>query len=351
MFDLTSLQDVSLVNPAWMVVFGLVGICFLVWAIVRKRRSGRGVLWRAILGAIALIVAVVFLVNMMTGYYPRVFNLIKNQPAANANFGETPDDPSQGTLQVAEIPGTASHVGSYPANVWLPPQYFTDKSAQFPIVYLMHGQPGSYSDWFASPWANQVVLSQSRAKTPFIMVVPTELPTPDSDTECVNGAAGNWETYLSTDVTNWARQNLRIKPGVQHSAIGGLSMGGYCAQQLALRNPSTFSAFGNFVGSTQPTFDGGMAALFGDPPNLAQTVASYSSRWIVQNQPASRSVANWLQAGADDPVTAADQAAYVSTARQLNIPVTASTVPAGHIVSNYRLALQEWLAWVLPRIK
>ena len=40
--------------------------------------------------------------------------------------------------------------------VYLPPQYFTNPTEQFPVVYLFHGSPGQPADWFhAAParWA------------------------------------------------------------------------------------------------------------------------------------------------------------------------------------------------------
>ena len=69
----------------------------------------------------------------------------------------------------------------------------------------------------------------------------------DADTECVDGIQGKWQTYLAKDVPDWIAGHRRMQTGAEHTAIAGYSMGGYCAQMTALRNPSVYS-----VSATSP---------------------------------------------------------------------------------------------------
>ncbi len=352
---MTTLTDLPLLTPWWLIGFGLVSLLFLIWALARKRRKRRGFVFLLIVAIVFLVIAGLFGTNMALGRYPTVYALIHNQPA-DFNFDQESANPSpgQGSLQTANIPGNSSGVGSFPADVWLPPQYFSDKGARFPIIYLYPGEPGSYQDWFGSDNANQTALAAANAGKPVIVIAPTVAPTPTKDSECVNGAAGNWETYLSVDVTGWVAENFgsRIKPGAEHAAVGGLSMGGYCAQMMALKHPSQFSAFGNISGTTQPTFDGGMAALFGPVPNLSQTVNSYTSTWIIANQPPSNSVKSWIAIGNSDAASLkADQALYVAQAQARGMKVTTQSFSGGHSPNVWQEGFQSWLSWVYPFIK
>src|SRR5207248_9513626 len=81
------------------------------------------------------------------------------------------------------------------------------------------------------------------------------------DTECLNGPAGNAETYLAADVPAWAAAHPDVAPASW--AVAGLSEGGYCAAHLALAHPRLFSAFGDFSGEVRPHFDFGAPAAPG----------------------------------------------------------------------------------------
>jgi hypothetical protein len=63
-----------------------------------------------------------------------------------------------GQLARLAIPNDHTGVGSGPAWVWLPPQYFSEPDRRFPVVYLFHGSPGQPADW-STPAAPRVSLS------------------------------------------------------------------------------------------------------------------------------------------------------------------------------------------------
>lgn len=265
----------------------------------------------------------------------------------------TPPSAGQASLQHVTIPGDESGLGDLPADVWLPPQYFSHPDQKFPLVYMYHGDPGKSTDWFGGNQAGVPALAQAKAGRPAVFIAPTVSPAAspgtNTDTECVNGPSGNWFTYISQDVPSWAKENLRIIGDAKHTAAAGLSMGGTCAQLFALKSPNELLAFGNISGTTAATATVGTSALFGT--TNPQVTNQYNSKWIIANQPASNKVASWLATGSGDSLALkADQASYASLARQKGMTVTQTTLVGGHGGATWAEGGAAWIPWVLPRI-
>ena len=96
---------------------------------------------------------------------------------------------------------------------------------------------------------------------PFIIVVPE-----GGHSYWLNhaGDGERWGDYVATDVVRFTDENYRTLPGRENRAIGGLSMGGLGAMQLALNHPDEFSV----VGMRSPTLrrigDPDVPPFFGD---------------------------------------------------------------------------------------
>jgi enterochelin esterase-like enzyme len=142
----------------------------------------------------------------------------------------------QGTIQ----PSTRQSL------VYLPPGYTRARS--YPVVYLLHGMPGSPSGFAHSLQLAQVGDSLG---TPFIAVAPVAGPTSKYRGEW----AGPWEDYLIKDVVPWVDANLSIGP----RTIAGLSAGGYGAVDIALRHPGLFGTIESWSGYFTPFRDGPLA--------------------------------------------------------------------------------------------
>lgn len=337
------------------ILFDLCALAVVLYALLRRRQGYRW--WRWPLPAVIpfLLLAALTAVNVQLGYVHTLGSLVSSLPyeigptslltTATGNY-------PQGVVVEATIPSPTSNVGSFPALIFLPPQYFTETPArQFPVAYLLPGSPGQPKDWFIGGDAATIGLASADQQQPMVLVSPTVGPEILSDTECVNGPQGNWETYLAIDVVDWVTQNSRVIPGAQGQVVAGLSMGGYCAQMLALRNPTRFMAYGNFSGFTVPTYDAGLPALFGDVANLGETVASYSASWILANQPQSHSVHNWLGAGTEDePEILAQQLAFVSLAKRLQLITQFQELTGAHTFYVWQESLTLWLPWAYAQL-
>ncbi len=339
-------------------------ICFIVltigaiyWCWRRRRNAKKWYFWPLPVVIAGILLFTLAGANWYFGYYQRSGDLFDSYqfPTGSSDLltakgGRYPS----GVVVSVAIPSPVSGVGARGAEIFLPPQYFTaPPDFKFPVVYLYPGVPGTQIDWFTGGMAWQTGLAAAKNDRPAILVSPSVAPSYGTDTECVNSQHGNWETYLAVDVPNWVASSSRSLVGATANATAGLSMGGYCAQMLALRHPDKFSMSGNFSGTTLPTYPGGMAALFGPGPNLVATTDSYNTNWIIQNVPASRTVNTWLEIGShDDPALIADEKQFNAAALALGMKSSFrfTETPGAHSFYVWAECLADWLPQALDRL-
>jgi enterochelin esterase-like enzyme len=129
-----------------------------------------------------------------------------------------------------------------PYLVYLPPGYDSDSAQRFPVLYMLHGLGGNYTDWRdGGLFATADRLISNGDVPPFIMV----LPQGDSGywVDHANGGP-RWGTYVVRDIVTAVDGGYRTLPSREFRAVGGMSMGAHGAFQLALNFPDTFCAAG-----------------------------------------------------------------------------------------------------------
>jgi S-formylglutathione hydrolase FrmB len=149
-------------------------------------------------------------------------------------------------------------------NIVLPPDYATSDE-RYPVLYLLHGAGQNYTSW-------------SRMGVPFYTDLIGDLIVvmPDGGNswyvnfaESAEGQTNNWEDHVVKDVVGHVDANYRTLARREGRAIAGLSMGGYGALNLGLRNAPMFIS----IGSTSGALDHGRqaAALLraGSPPPVS----------------------------------------------------------------------------------
>ena len=126
----------------------------------------------------------------------------------------------------------------------LPDSYKGDQEKQFPVVYLLHGYSGNYSNWISKVPA----LADYADQYNFIIV-------------CPDGAYSSWyfdsqvdensryKTYVGVEVPAYIDSAYHTFPDRNSRAIAGLSMGGHGAIYLAWNFPETFGAAGSMSGA------------------------------------------------------------------------------------------------------
>ena len=175
--------------------------------------------------------------------------------------------------------------------IYLPPSYRATEQ-RYPVLYMLHGLNGSDQQWKDMGLFDQAdALIRARQIAPLIIV------TPQGDNGYwMNHIDGGprWADYVTRDLIPQIDQSYRTLADGPHRAIGGLSMGGHGAIQLALNNPGLFDVVGGhsavFRSETEafPFFGTGAEYQRRDPVSLVQ-----------QGLPTP--FALWLDNGALDP--------------------------------------------------
>jgi S-formylglutathione hydrolase FrmB len=273
---------------------GLSGVVLAVTLIVTKPRD-----WWVVMSAIAGVVVLVGIagvqVNRNYGQYPTLgvalgltrpkLTDLSTVETAEEVFAAPADSylaetwqptqslPSKGIIAQVDIEGAVSGFKARPAHVYLPPAYFaTEPRPLLPVLVLLAGQPGNTDSWLVSGQLAQKLDRYAAAHNGLapIVVMPDPLGSNFADPLCVDSPKGNVETYLRQDVPAWIRQHLQIAQERDMWVIGGLSNGGTCAMQMAVRAPETYGRFLDIAGEYQP-LDGSeketVSKYFGGDPN------------------------------------------------------------------------------------
>jgi len=130
--------------------------------------------------------------------------------------------------------------------VYLPPQYDSEASRRFPVLYLRHGNGDDESAWTIEGRAGVILenlIAESKA-VPMIIVMPYgESNASGGGTPEGIGALGN---ELFDDVIPLVESKYRALKGRDNRAIAGLSMGGGQALTIGLQHLDQFAWVGEF---------------------------------------------------------------------------------------------------------
>jgi enterochelin esterase-like enzyme len=231
---------------------------------------------------------------------------------------------------------------------YLPPQYFADAAQRFPVVYLFHGTPGKPADWFHGGRAGRAGQQAASVGEPAIIVAPQMSKAWTDDPECVDGVHERVESHLLDDVIPTVDRTLRTQADRDGRVFAGMSAGGYCALNLALRHRDVVSSIIDMSGFTIPTHTGGMTALFGSN-------ASVRDRLAAANSPADYASALttgppmriWLDCGDADHEVLREMDSILPALQGDGFQVGLHTRPGGHTYEVWRPAFAEALLWAV----
>jgi S-formylglutathione hydrolase FrmB len=117
------------------------------------------------------------------------------------------------------------------------------KARKFPVVYLLHGADGDYSNWILKVPEIAAFADQYQQ----IIVCPDGGVTSWYFDSPVN-PAWKYETYIVGELVPWVDANYATITQRKGRAITGLSMGGHGALYLAFRHQDVFGAAGSMSG-------------------------------------------------------------------------------------------------------
>lgn len=134
-----------------------------------------------------------------------------------------------------------------PFNVILPQISMVDterrkeiKKRGFPVIYLLHGLSDDHSAWMRKTSIERYALEHGLA-----VVMPNV-----NRSFYVDMKYGlKYYTYLTKEIPSLVTDNFPISNKREDNFIAGLSMGGYGAFMIALRNPKKFAAAASLSGA------------------------------------------------------------------------------------------------------
>ncbi len=255
--------------------------------------------------------------------------------------------PKIGVLLHADLPAASSHFAHRNGFVWLPPAWFSHPRPALPAVMLLEGTPGSPDNWprvvgvldVANRWA-----ATHGAVAP-ILVIPDSNGSFLADTECVNGAHGQSETYLTRDVVGWVEHNFGVPGQKMAWGVAGLSEGGTCAIDLALRNPRLFAAFADFSGDLNPNLGTRVHTIERLYSGQAAQWNAHSPLHLLATH-RYPSLHGWFEAGLGDS-TKVPIGELAAAARRVGISVQLRIRPGGHNFYFWKRAFADSYPWMV----
>ena len=223
-----------------------------------------------------------------------------------------------------------------PYRIYLPQDYFTTQQ-RYPVLYMLHGYSGKVDEWM---WYGifdryEELLTKNTAKQ-FIIVLP------DGEQEywvdhANDGAA--WGKYMAEEVVAHIDGNYRTIPLKESRAIGGMSMGGNGALQIAMNYPNIFGIVGAHS-PTMRTFDQKIPwwgdlnwFLAHDPVAMVKT-----NQYITQ-------VKLWIDDGADDKVWRPRVLELKQNLDNRSIKYVWYAWPGDHDANYWRAHVADYLTW------
>jgi S-formylglutathione hydrolase FrmB len=135
---------------------------------------------------------------------------------------------------------SASMKKTIKAVVITPDDYANAKA--LPVVYLLHGYSGNYSDW--------VIKAKGFEKAVDLYQVIIVCPDGNNSWYWDSPVDSNfkYDTYVSKELVNWIDGKYKTIKDRRGRGITGLSMGGHGALYLALKHQDVFGAAGSMSG-------------------------------------------------------------------------------------------------------
>ena len=130
-------------------------------------------------------------------------------------------------------------------NILLPHGY-EESTERYLVLYLLHGLNQNYTAWgltngapfYAGLYADMIVVMPDGGNSWYV-----------NWADSTEGQTNNWADHIVWDVVNHVDWNYRTIAKREGRAIAGLSMGGYGAITLGLRNPDIFISVGSTSGA------------------------------------------------------------------------------------------------------
>ena len=163
------------------------------------------------------------------------------------------------------------------------PTNYKQKNKAFPVVYLLHGFSGDYSNWITR-------VPELSSYTDLYQLI---IVCPDGDYaswyfDSPVNLRMKYETYIGTEVPKYIDSAYKTLKNRNQRAITGLSMGGHGALFIAWRHADAFGACGSISGVMdlkESAHKFYIEKVLGDPLNHSDTWKNYSVLNLIEKKP------------------------------------------------------------------
>lgn len=165
-----------------------------------------------------------------------------------------------------------------------PDSYETDggKMKAFPVVYLLHG----YDGWYSNYITRLPEMVNYADKYQFIIVCPEGKNSWYIDSPV--DPSIKFETYVGVEIPAWIDANYNTIKDRSGRAITGLSMGGHGSLYIGFRHADTFGACGSMSGGMDlrpSSRKWQLMKLLGDTISKAENWKKYSVINVIEQAP------------------------------------------------------------------
>jgi len=239
----------------------------------------------------------------------------------------------QGTIEQGTYPSPALGGRWRPYMIYLPPSYSAFPQRRYPVVYMLHGNPGSMTDWFAGAHldtiANELITAGKIRET--IFVAPDGNGPDYRVSEWANSFDNRqrMEDSIVYDLVHEVDTHYRTLADPADRAIAGNSDGGFAAANIALHHPDVFdtvlSLGGYFVADNGPVFGVGPASTAYRRTNSPAMYVTTPS-----GLQAARALTFFIGVGTQDRPYFPLGIAFYGELRRLGVRADLLQVPGGH---------------------
>jgi S-formylglutathione hydrolase FrmB len=241
----------------------------------------------------------------------------------------------RGTVSVLQVRGPSDQQ-AHQVWVWRPPG---PDSATIPVLYFLHGDPGSARDPFAGGLARTLNQRLQQGYPPFVFASVDGNGERHQDTEWADSSDGS--DLVMNRVTGAAIpavEGTHMRDAA-HRAIAGFSMGGYGAMNIAMQDPGVFgqvvSIAGYFVVNDLSGMFGGSASVIARNTPSAHPCQARGMQ-VLLDEDASES----------DPLIRGQAARMGGLLHSCGLPVTVRVQPGTHNWAYAMGALRQALAFL-----
>jgi len=238
---------------------------------------------------------------------------------------------------------------------YLPPQYFQPayRAYRFPVIELIHGQPGTPQDWISAVGVTQAFdqLLAAKQAQPAVLLMPDANGGRQISLQCLNQAGGPQDlTYLAVDLPAQISRTFRVAQPGGAWGVAGYSEGGFCAANMALRYPRHYGFAGVLSGyfepmNNKPDRSGRLVSPFGGNSQLRAENTPLVE--LTRLPPGAVIPRFWLAAGTADRQDVANAERFWRALPPRLRDVRPTLTPGtGHTMTTWRAEIPSMLTWM-----